>query len=335
MAEANVTRSGAGFALLMAAAVAAFCGLCGATGHAQNAAPRVRIFQENTNCAADKIPCRTGKQLALVFVHGLTGAKSTWEHQSTSKYWPDMIVRDRALQDYDVFRVDFDSFRFASSPSISQINSEFAAHIDRLADSGYRHVAFIAHSLGGLIVQRYLTDVISFGGHTALNKFRIVIFLGTPQKGSSLAKYVDFLTSNPQLRILRSYQENDFAQLLQEGMQGITSKHDAQMCATLRFFAAYEGKKTGPVTIVERDSAVALSHACQEFPLNHIDISKPTDETSDLYTGVRSLLVACASENRKVCPPPSINIGCVKPNERGVRNNPARCEFNNWSNVTR
>ncbi|MBI5261574.1 MAG: alpha/beta fold hydrolase [Bradyrhizobium sp.] len=323
-----------GWRVFLFAILSLFIASVGQAG-AQNAPAKVRIFQENAVCPETNIPCRTNRNLALVFVHGLTGASGTWLNSSTSKSWPKMISQDTELADYDVFRVDFDSFALASSPSISEINDEFAIIIDKLASSGYRHVAFIAHSLGGLIVQRYLSDVIGLGGHTALNKFRIVFFLGTPQKGSSLANYVSFVSRNPQLRVLKSYNENDFTQFLQKNTQGISSKHDAQLCATLRFFAAYEGRTTDGLMIVERDSAVAISHACQEYPLNHVEISKPADESSNLYKDVKELLVACAAQHRNVCPPPRQEVGCANPNASGIRNDYPKCEFRAWSNVFR
>jgi triacylglycerol esterase/lipase EstA (alpha/beta hydrolase family) len=296
---------------------------------AWGAEPKVRLFQENTNCPEALVPCKE-RRLALVFVHGLKGSKETWGQEPN--YWPAMISRDVQLASYDVFRIDFDSFALADSPSISQINVEFARWADKLVDAGYQHVAFIGHSLGGLIIQRYLTQVLTGGGHAALNKFRIVFFLGTPQKGAWLADYVGFMGANPTLRILKTYEGNDFAQLLQEGMQAIVSKHDRQLCSTLRFFAAYEGKNTYGFRVVNKDSATNISHACQEFPLDHFDIAKPSGDNSPLYKGVASILHACAADHPRICPP-THSQGCLDPNQRAQITDRSQCEFGEWKNL--
>jgi hypothetical protein len=304
--------------------------------------PTVRLNGAGHNCSPTDDACKQNR-IALVFVHGLRGSNDSWRHESSTKSWPQMISADPDLKSYDVFTVDYDSFATAASPSIMQIYKEFEILLRPLAYQdprthearGYKHVVFIAHSLGGLIVERYLVGVITQGGHFALNRHRIAFLLGTPAFGSHYADFVTFLSQNEQLRILGSVDSNDFMQFLHTNFAQTVEKHEMQGCATIRVFAASEGKDTptgigGKIRVVDRDSAVAMSNACHEFPLDHIAIAKPETDHSDLYLGVKRLLAACAREHLTVCPPVP-QSGCLHPQRGALGEKKFACGDGDWS----
>ena len=288
----------------------------------------VRMFQENRACAA--LPCKQAEH-AIVFVHGLTGSRETWQHANQT-YWPKLISDDDKMSEFDVFRIDYDSFARGESPDVDAIDDLFYDQLKRLVD--YKSITFIAHSLGGLIVQRYLQHVNNLDTHIMLNKYRIVILLGTPSEGSDLARYAEWLSKNPTLRILKDYKGNDYLKLLGKQMWYTMQKHDITGCSSLRFFAAYEGLDTGPIRVVQKSSATARAFACKKFERDHIALAKPSSGDDVLYTSVRDLLRACIAGREAVCPKPKENSTC------GQSNHPLEdaslqlsCNYGTWDQV--
>ena len=220
----------------------------------------------------------------------------------------------------------YSNSRRAPTPTRSLIS--FSSNFPRCAVTIL--ITFIAHSLGGLIVQRFLQDVNSLNSHLQLNKFRLVILLGTPSKGSQLANYAGWLSANPQLRILKDYSGNDYLKLLGRTMWYTMQKHEASGCASLRFFSAYEGRDTDHVRVVSEDSATARAFACRKFDTDHVQMSKPTSNTDENFLAIKKLLLSCADQDRRVCPPPSDDQHCGQlqnPIENGPELN---CDHGSW-----
>jgi pimeloyl-ACP methyl ester carboxylesterase len=288
--------------------------------------PAVRLIQEQRPCAPQPCVAPPSKN-AIVLVHGLTGSQATWKADNGT-YLPDLILNDPDLKDYDVWRVDYDSFKFASSPDADALADLFFRQLASL--HGYDSVTFIGHSLGGLIIQRFLQDVNSLNSHLQLNKFRLVILLGTPSKGSQLANYTSWLTANPQVRILKDYAANDYLKLLGRTMWYTMQKHEASGCASLRFFSAYEDRDTDHVRVVSKDSATARAFACRKFDTDHIEMSKMTGNSDLNFIAVKKLLVSCLAQDRRVCPPPSNDPHCGQL-QHSIENGPElHCDNGLW-----
>lgn len=121
-----------------------------------------------------------GATTAIVFIHGFSGNPSaTWGR------FPDYLLADPVLGGWDVYSLGYTSrlspdFRgiWSGNPSISTIASylytrAYAGKLDR-----YRALAFIAHSMGGLVVQRALLNHDDLRGRTSH-----VFLFGTPSDG--------------------------------------------------------------------------------------------------------------------------------------------------------
>jgi pimeloyl-ACP methyl ester carboxylesterase len=284
----------------------------------------VRLFQENVVCEA--IPCRKSDH-AIVFIHGLTGSGETWRNQNGA-YWPDLIGRDGDLAAYDVFRIDYDSYKVSVSPDVDALDDGVYEKLRLL--SGYHSITFIAHSLGGLIVQRYLQTVNLRETHLGLNRFRFAVFLGTPSEGANLASMASWLSANPTLRILNSSAANDYSKLLTKQMWFTMQKHEGTGCRSLRIFAGIETKETFGVTVVTPDSAERGAYACRKLPYNHIDISKPESADDERYKGVKSLLVKCLAQDAGVCPR-AVSLEQCGRSQAPIEGTPAmRCDHGQW-----
>jgi pimeloyl-ACP methyl ester carboxylesterase len=130
------------------------------------------------------IVSRQPRKQAVIFVHGLQGdAELTWKREGCPSF-PELIREDLALQDFDIY-----SFEYKSNLSYSQndfcetariLHAEIEA---RLKD---QHLIFIAHSMGGLIVQQYIVDRIENGELQRMKQIQGIVYLSVPFEGSLL-----------------------------------------------------------------------------------------------------------------------------------------------------
>ena len=166
-------------------------------------------------------PC---PRAAVIFIHGITGSKETWGSPAGDLYWPTMLAKEAALSnDIDIYQIDYDSKPFDGPPAVA-IETEIEKFLDKLIlEKKYSKVIFIAHSLGGIFARTYLLHVKHTYGHAALSRFRMVITLGTPNEGSSLANLGRLATDNEQIRVLRPIDVNDFQQLVNKSIREIQS----------------------------------------------------------------------------------------------------------------
>ncbi|KAL9040923.1 MAG: hypothetical protein Q9214_004294, partial [Letrouitia sp. 1 TL-2023] len=138
----------------------------------------------------------------VVFVHGLTGnAYDTWLHKETGIHWPtDLLGQD--ISDIRVlsFGFDADIVRFFGRGSAS--NGRLTNHGESLvctlvrerARSGTqtRKIIFVAHSLGGLVVEHALTSSKN-SAESHLHQIELdtvgIVFLGVPHCGADLVSW--------------------------------------------------------------------------------------------------------------------------------------------------
>jgi pimeloyl-ACP methyl ester carboxylesterase len=150
----------------------------------------------------------------------------------------------------------------------------------------YQRVAFMAHSLGGIVTMRYLLHLKHRFDHDDLARVRLVLTFGTPFGGGSRAGLVRAFSNNPQVRVLVA--DNDFMQVLAGDFAYISGKrNDNPACPRLNFYSAYERKPVPPLTrlIVSRASATAFTNALGDvdkgFDVDHLRLVKPKNSTDD------------------------------------------------------
>lgn len=117
---------------------------------------------------------------AVVFVHGFTGdARATWG------LFPDLLCQESALSSWDVFlygytsglRVDLKT-GWTGDPGPERLARGLRSEAATTPLQGYDAVAFVAHSMGGLVVQRALVDDPDLSARTSH-----VFLFGTPSGG--------------------------------------------------------------------------------------------------------------------------------------------------------
>ncbi|CAM1508100.1 Fc.00g049480.m01.CDS01 [Cosmosporella sp. VM-42] len=144
-----------------------------------------------------------------VFLHGLNGhPRKTWSYEpsdSAGFFWPAQILVD--IPGCRVMTFGYNAaFERALVDNTTTINAIAQTFVNRLIDSRTgkdmnRPLVLIAHSLGGLVIKRALSNIHA-DRHTGLQTRKIkeqnaiydsiagIVFMGTPHAGSSVADAV-------------------------------------------------------------------------------------------------------------------------------------------------
>ena len=218
-------------------------------------------------------PNKTSKR-ALIFVHGIFGdSRTTWQNK-TGRSLFDLIKEDLNTKGEnstffgsDVYTFGFGSRFIGSSFTIDQAVQNLR---ERLAGDGildYEQIIFVAHSMGGLIVERFLLTY-----HRESQRVPLAVLYSTPHEGSELANVGQYVLQNPALVTMVFGDHNQF--LVGHGSMWRNAIDQGTIRTRIR--CAYETRKTGPVMVVQANSALQF---CDGNPMpvdtDHIDIVKP------------------------------------------------------------
>lgn len=134
---------------------------------------------------------------AVIFLHGFTGdLRKTWGD------FPWLLIAKPGLNDWDVFSVGYKStlltpelrWLWKAAPDIQRLADTLATRI-RNVFKRYNRIAFVAHSMGGLVVQRALLDCKDTRRRTSH-----VFLFGTPSNGLVKAVVGTLFTAKRQVR---------------------------------------------------------------------------------------------------------------------------------------
>ncbi len=142
---------------------------------------------ENNKDTAQKLaPGAKANKAAIIFVHGFTGdVRTTW--RSIPAYLKPMD----ALQDWDLRGFGYHSSKLFDLVGLWSADAKLEEIAIKLAEhpeiKHYETVAFVAHSMGGLVVQQALVTDAALRKRTS----HVVLF-GTPSKGLVKARALFF-----------------------------------------------------------------------------------------------------------------------------------------------
>jgi pimeloyl-ACP methyl ester carboxylesterase len=211
---------------------------------------------------------------AVVFVHGFGGdVTDTWQN------FPQLLAKEPKLSDWDLFTLGFDTRLrvdilklWSADPDLKEVAVKLQTDAKAGVLKDYASLCLIAHSMGGLAVQRALLD------HKGLRTRTSHLFLfGTPSGGLLKASLVRIL--KPQLRDMAK--DGDFIRTLRGDWDAQFSLKNGKRLP-FRFFAVGG----------ERDEFVPFESSLKPFPDdaypecryvvpgNHVQIVKPESADS-------------------------------------------------------
>jgi pimeloyl-ACP methyl ester carboxylesterase len=220
------------------------------------------------------------KNRVIVFVHGIFGsARGTWACPRGDFYWPKALLADPVFADSDVYVAAYDSPYFGNHMTIDEVVSNLANRFQSDAVFSHREVVFVAHSLGGLIVQRFLITHREYAKQVPL-----IVFYSTPETGAQIAQLGHILSADPLLKEMFPGQENDY--LLNLENEWIAANF------LIKRYCAYEKKPTKGIWIVDRLSGTRNCTNKTPIPINkdHIDIVKPCSTQDDAYIALKNIV---------------------------------------------
>jgi pimeloyl-ACP methyl ester carboxylesterase len=217
-----------------------------------------------------------GKQRVIVFVHGIYGsAADTWKCEKTGITWPKMLLTDHSFDTTDVYVAQYPTH---FSRNLMSIDDQVSNLMNRFeADKVFaRHneIVFVAHSMGGLIVQRLLLT-----HHDLAPKVRFIYFLSTPQEGAAIARLGHALNEDPNLQQMFPGDSNTYLQNIEAEWMG--AKFGIPRYCTI------ERKPTHGVLVVDRESGTRNCEKVVALDEDHAGVAKPCGANDDSYVALR------------------------------------------------
>jgi pimeloyl-ACP methyl ester carboxylesterase len=213
----------------------------------------------------------------IVFVHGIYGnSYDTWSCPSKA-FWPELLKDDPAFNGLDIYVAGFDSPKFGNQMTIDEVISGLKNRFD--SDGVFskpREVVFVAHSLGGLIVQRFLLTY-----RKLADQVPFIYFFSTPETGAQIAQLARVISSDPLLKQLAAGDSNDY-------LLNLESEWRSAGFATHRY-CAYEKQPMFGVLVVDRLTGTRGCEKAIAVNANHSTIVKPCDRPADSYIALRNM----------------------------------------------
>jgi pimeloyl-ACP methyl ester carboxylesterase len=221
----------------------------------------------------------------IVFVHGLHGSRESWR-ASNHAYWPDMVRTDPRFAFSDVEVAEYPTPDKNGKMSSNQLADILFTRLKQDHVWDHREVVFLAHSLGGILVEEMLLKHPAEAVHV-----KFIVSYGTPHEGSSLARIASLYDKDPLLNDLSDAGDNAFLTQLEDNWR----RHDS--VNGIHRFCAFETEDTKPdaglgyylrahARVVSYFSA---TYGCdvttppQEIHTDHVHMIEPADRKSAAY----------------------------------------------------
>ena len=221
----------------------------------------------------------------IVFVHGLHGSRESWR-AANGAYWPELVRTDSRFAYSDVEVAEYPSPASRGKMSSVQLADMLWNRLKQDHVWEHREVVFLAHSLGGILVEEML---LRHPAEAARVKF--VVSYGTPHEGSTVARIASLYDKDPLLNDLSDASDNTFLTHLEESWRG----HDS--VNGIHRFCAYEAEDTTPEDGLARYlrpharvvSYFSATYGCdvttppQEIPADHLHMVRPVNRSAAAY----------------------------------------------------
>lgn len=131
----------------------------------------------------------TASPMVVVFVHGiLSNGEACWLHQNGT-YWPELLSRHEDLREAGIYEFTYHTGFFSGSYDLGNVVDALkeCLHLDDVYRA--RKIVFVAHSMGGIVVRRYVVqrcdELVERGAELGL------FLIASPSLGSSYANWLN------------------------------------------------------------------------------------------------------------------------------------------------
>ncbi|WAZ26315.1 hypothetical protein STRCI_007878 [Streptomyces cinnabarinus] len=243
------------------------------------------------------------QRLGLVLVHGIRSSPAMWAPLKK------LIAEDTALRLVRPLPFGYSTGLWRLNPTRTFPTFNVAAdslkeYLDTEGEA-YTRLMVVAHSQGGLIVQRYLTRMLAEGRGRDLARIRRVVLLACPNDGSemvlSLRRNV-FGLRHPQERQLRPLND-EITSTRRALLRDVVNASEVTDRTCPIPFSVYAGESD---RIVSSTSAQSVFPDAAALPGDHKTIARPDSRQHRTYTTLRRHILTAASPDPPgpVEPPP-------------------------------
>ncbi|KAF4634517.1 hypothetical protein G7Y89_g3587 [Cudoniella acicularis] len=246
----------------------------------------------------------------FIFVHGLGGgSRKTWAlSKDPLHYWPrEWLPRDSSFKNVRIHTFGYASKWTEIKSSALNVHDFAKSLVTAIQDSphmgtGHRTpLVLIGHSMGGLVIKKAYMIAREDPLYNALGeRFHTMVFLGTPHRGSGLARVLDYslksvlLPHGSKAYVEDLKDDSVMLQLINDGFRHISGN------LQLRSFYEVVETQFGPTSslIVSRESAV-LGYPNERSALinaNHRGICKFESPSDANYVTVRNALASITKD---------------------------------------
>jgi hypothetical protein len=248
---------------------------------------------------------KTAAVLDIVFIHGLTGGPDESWTDKDGKFWPCWIADE--LPGACIYTAGYPSSLFEKwSKKEMDLHERASSLVEHMVSQGIgkRPVAFICHSLGGLLAKEVLRAACETQDEdwNALGqKLKLTVFMATPHKGAQLAAVLKFAFPRLASRFIDTLSgDTGYVVNLFNAYRDIAEKN------SITTIAYYEKFKTKDVALlVSADSADPGCLKTRPIPVDadHIGICKPASKEAPVYVS----LLRHVKKTLEACPKPDFN----------------------------
>ena len=204
-------------------------------------------------------------KVAVVFVHGIFGdTLGTWKNDNGETFFRLLTAQPDVGPQLDIFAFGFTSQMFkAGSFDIREAANKLHESLQYKEVLDYPTVVFVAHSMGGLVVLRYMLT-----HREIIEKVPLVMLYSAPQEGAQIASIANNVARNPALAQMFPADRNGYLQQLNDDWKSLPARPHVS--------CAYEKLPTFGILIVPWTSATRYCDgAATAIEADHIGVVKP------------------------------------------------------------
>lgn len=245
----------------------------------------------------------------IVFVHGIYGDVSTFQNNCFD--FPSSLQKELAGRNVDtsIYRLIYTTqlLNWAKKNDLLFVDlaNLVMETMKPVIESKPKSIGFVAHSLGGNVVNTYLVTTKLRYGHMVKARHAYLITLDTPFFGAQIADLAATIKSAllmPDDDLLRSLSLNNlYLEMLQLMIRYESSKGEEFGCRPTKLHVFYSKKPMYGVQVSPESSYTRLREALawqgaevddpKGYDLNHAEIAKPENVASPVFQDVMETIV--------------------------------------------